>query len=778
MRHTPPDKSLRISALLLGLSLGAGLPAAALADSSAAAANPADTALLARMTLTEKVNQLMLLSKGTMTGPDSAGRPNKSAEELAREGIGFQMSGFNSAAEVNRIQKIAVKESRLHIPVVFATDIIHGYWTVFPVPLGLAATFDPADANVVAKISGLEGYSHGQRWTFAPMVDHPADPRWGRVVETFGESPLVSSDYAVATIRGFHGSLADLAGHPAPADFGVASCLKHYLGYGGVQGGKDYAYTDLTERTIRQFHLPPYAAGVAAGAPTVMPAFTTGPGGVPMSANKRMLQDILRGELGFDGLLVSDYAGITEMLKHGTAKDDYDAAIQAMNNGTMTVDMEDGVYYAQLEKAVKAGAVSEASVDREVLRALTFKRRLGLFEKPYVPEDLEKKVRVTSANRAAAREIARKSIVLLKNDANLLPLKGGRILVTGPLADAPADLLGPWHARGRAEDAVSVLAGLRERAAAGKPVSAISYEPGVGLDGNGNATAGDDAGIAAAVAATKNTDLVIAVVGERESMSGEAKNRAHLDLPGNQQKLVDALLATGKPLVVVLLTGRPLAVTSLADHAGALIHAFFPGIEGGHAVADVLFGDYNPGGKEPITWPRSVGQLPIHHYDPPNGRPNIPERGDYKAHWLDEPDAPLFAFGFGLSYTRFMFGRIELPATIGRADNLTVRVRITNAGTRAGDEVPQLYLRPRVSSAVVGKRLAAYRRIHLAAGATQLVEFTLPASSLAVLDPQNHWTLEPGVFEVTLGGSSAGEISGTFELKDTMKVALRAAARR
>jgi beta-glucosidase len=271
----------------------------------------------------------------------------------------------------------------------------------------LSATFDPTDARTVAEISGLEGYSHGQRWTFAPMVDHPADPRWGRVVETFGESPLVSGDYGAATVRGFHGSLAKLPGNPAPVDFGVASCLKHYLGYGAVQGGKDYAYVDLTERSIREFHLPPFAAGIAAGAPSVMPAFTTGPGGVPMSANKRMLQDVLRGELGFNGVLVSDYAGITELRNHGTAADDLEAAVQALRDGTMTVDMEDGVYYAQLARAVKAGRLRVDEIDREVLRALAFKRRLGLFEKPYVPEDLEKRVRVSTAHRAAAREVAR-----------------------------------------------------------------------------------------------------------------------------------------------------------------------------------------------------------------------------------------------------------------------------------------------------------------------------------------------------------------------------------
>jgi beta-glucosidase len=729
------------------------------------ATDPRDAALLARMTLVEKVNQLMLLSKGTMTGPDSAGRPNKSAEDLARDGIGFQMSAFEwTTADANRIQRIAVKESRLGIPVVFATDIIHGYWTIFPVPLGLAATFDPRDARVVAEVSGLEGYSHAQRWTFAPMVDHPADPRWGRVVETFGESPLVSSDYAVETIHGFHGSIAKVSGRPAPIDFGVASCLKHYLGYGAVQGGKDYAYVDLTERAIRELHLPPFAAGVAAGAPSVMPAFTTGPGGVPMSANRRMLQEVLRGELGFDGVLVSDYAGITEMRNHGTAADDLEAAVQAMRDGTMTIDMEDGVYYAQLERAVATGRLRVEEIDREVLRALAFKRRLGLFERPYVPEDLHKRVRLSAEHRAAAREIARKSIVLLENDAGLLPLDARRILVTGPLADAQIDLLGPWHARGEAKDVVSVLRGIRERAASNKSPVRVAYAEGVGLDARGKAVDGDDARIAAAVAAAQDSDVIVAVIGERESQSGEAKNRAHLDLPGRQQALIDALIATRKPVVVVLLTGRALAVSDLVQRTNTLVHAFFPGTEGGHAIADVLFGDYNPGGKQPVTWPRSVGQLPIHHYDPPNGRPNIPERGDYKAHWLDESDEPLFPFGFGLSYSTFTLDALELPQRIGRAGTLAIRARLTNTSTRAGVEVPQLYIRPRVASAVTGQRLVAYQRVPLAAGESRVVEFKLPTSKLAVLDPQNRWTLMPGTYEVLLGTHSRSGLTGTFEV--------------
>jgi beta-glucosidase len=745
-------------AALPTIAIGQAVP------SMSANADARDTALLRRMTLEEKVNQLMLLSKGTMTGPDSAGRPHLSSEELARKGIGFQMSAFEySAKDLNRIQRIAVKESRLGIPVVFATDIIHGYWTVFPVPLGLAATFDPADAQTTAAIGGLEGYSHGQRWTFAPMVDHPADPRWGRVVETFGESPLVSSDYAVATVRGFHTSLATLPGAPAPKDFGIASTLKHYVGYGASMGGKDYAYVDLTERAIRELHLPPFIAGLAAGAPAVMPAFTTGPGGVPMSANKRMLQDVLRRELGFDGVLVSDYAALTELREHGTAADDLEAAVQGLRDGTMTIDMEDGVYYAQLARAVEQNKVSVAEIDREVLRALAFKRKLGLFEKPYVPEDLEKRVRVSKEHRAAARAVARKSIVLLKNDKQLLPLESPRrILVTGPLADAPADLLGPWHARGEAKDAVSVLAGLRARAGSQRT---IAYSPGVGLAAKGDAEPGDDEKIATAVAAARDNDVVVAVLGERETQSGEAKNRAHLGLPGKQRQLLDALRGSGKPVVVVLLTGRALAIPDVVGNSDALVHAFFPGIEGGPAIADVLFGDYNPGGKQPVTWPRSTGQLPIHHYDPPNGRPNIPERGDYKAHWLDEPDAPLFPFGFGLSYTKFEFSSLELPARVGRDSGITVRVRVANVGARAGDEVAQLYLRPKVSSAVTGKKLAGYRRVHLAPGQSTVVEFALRPHDLAVLDPDNRWIVMPGKYELLVGPASTDGIRSEFSVQ-------------
>jgi len=758
-------RALLVATLILALP---GVPRA----DAPAGTDARDAALLARMTLQEKVNQLMLLSKGTMTGPDSAGRPSYSAEELARNGIGFQMSAFEfSARDINRIQRIALKESRLGIPVVFATDIIHGYWTVFPVPLGLAASFDANDARIAAGIAGLEGYSHGQRWTFAPMVDHPADPRWGRVVETFGESPLVSSDYAVATIDGFHRSLASLPNDPAPKDFGVASCLKHYLGYGASQSGMDYAYVDVSERTLRELHLPPYAAGIAAGAPAVMPAFTT-VDGVPMSANRRWLRDVLRGELGFDGVLVSDYAAITEMRNHGTAADDFEAAVQALRDGSMTIDMEDGVYFAQLAKAVRSGRVPVGELDREVLRALAFKRRLGLFEKPYVPEDLEKRVRVSAEHRTAAREVARRSIVLLRN-TGLLPLGNPRrILVTGPLADAAGDMLGPWHARGEAKDAISVLAALRQRASANKALQ-ITYSEGAGLDPRGNATAGDEARIAAAAAAARDSDLVIAVLGERERQSGEANNRTRLDLPGSQQALFDALRATGKPVVVVLITGRALAVPALAENADALVHTFFPGIEGGPAIADVLFGDYNPGGKQPVTWPRSVGQLPIHHYDPPNGRPNIPERGDYKAHWLDESDQPLFDFGFGLSYSHFKLEGLELPARLAADGTLTVRARLTNTSNRAGDEVPQLYVRPRVASTVSGKRLVAYRRVHLGAGETRTIEFAVPAGRLAVLDSGNRWTPAPGTWEVTLGNSARGGLSGTFELANSVRAALR-----
>jgi beta-glucosidase len=368
-------------------------------------------------------------------------------------------------------------------------------------------------------------------------------------------------------------------------------------------------------------------------------------------------------------------------------------------------------------------------------------------------------VRVSAEHRSAAREIARKSIVLLRNEAGLLPLDKSakrRILVTGPLADAPADMLGPWHARGRAEDTVSVLAGVRAHAG-----SVVSFEEGVGLDPKGHPVTGDETRIAKAVAAARDSDLVIAVVGERETQSGEAKNRAHLDLPGRQSELLDALRETGKPLVVVLITGRALAVPRLFENSGTLVHAFFPGTEAGHAIADVLFGDFNPGGKMPVTWPRSVGQIPIHHYDPPNGRPNIPERGDYKAHWLDEADAPLVPFGYGLSYTRFALEALEVPARAG-SDGLIVRLRVRNLGARAGHEVPQVYLRPKVASTVTGKRLAAYRRVHVPAGGSVPIEFRIPAEQLTVLDRENRWTRSAGAWEVIVGTDSASGLTSTF----------------
>jgi beta-glucosidase len=737
---------------------------------SAAAAPPADPrdlALLRRMTLREKVNQLMQFSAGPATGPDSAGRPRgRSLEDLAREGIGSFMWFTRGAADINRMQRIAVTESRLGIPIVFAMDIIHGYWTTFPVPLGIAATWDAADARTVARIGGLEGYAGGQRWTFAPMVDHPVDPRWGRMVETFGEAPLVASDMGVATITGFHGSLADQPGISAPRDFGVATCLKHLVGYGAVQGGKDYAWVDLSERTMRELHLPPFAAGIAAGAPAIMPAFTTGPGGVPMTANRRVLRDIVRGELGFDGVLVSDYAAVTEMRQHGTAADDLDAAVAAMRDGTLTMDMEDGVYYAQLPRAVQSGAIDEAQIDREVLRVLAFKRRLGLWRHPYVPEDLEQRVRLAPAHRAAALDVARRGVVLMKNDAALLPLEGRRrILVVGPLADSPDDMLGAWRALGRAEDSISVVQGIRESAGRrGRGAIEVTHSQGCTLDEDGNGGPDDAAQIRQAAARARGADVVIAVIGERASMSGEAKNRSRLDLPGRQQELVDALVATGKPVVVVLLSGRALAVPELFERAGAVVHSFFPGIEGGRALADVLFGDHNPGGKQPVTWPRSVGQLPIHHYDRPNGRPNTAARSDYKARWLDEVDAPLFPFGHGLSYTRFRLDALELPGLAAPDASIAIRVRLTNTGDREGDQTPQLYIRPRVASTVTGSRLQGYRRVRLRPGESKVVEFVVPAARLAIYDPDDRLVVEPGVYEVLVGLDSSQGLRGTFQV--------------
>ncbi|MGH8263839.1 MAG: glycoside hydrolase family 3 N-terminal domain-containing protein, partial [Steroidobacteraceae bacterium] len=755
-----------------GASARAAQPATQAASAATAPADdPRDLALLQRMTLQEKVNQLIMFGHGSATGPDNAGRPtNKTLDEFVREGIGSVMSSAPTghAKFANRLQRIAVTESRLGIPIVFATDIIHGFWTTFPVPLGMAATWDPDDARTMGRISGLEGYAGGERWTFAPMLDHPADPRWGRVVETFGEAPLLASDYGVGVIQGFHGALKDQPGVTAPYELGVATCAKHFLGYGAVQGGKDYAYVDLSERTWREFHLPTFAAAIKAGVPTIMPAFTTGPGGVPMTANKRVLQDLARDELGFRGVYVSDYAAITELRYHGVAADNLEAAVKALRDGSLSVDMEDGVYWAQLKRAVESGRLPVDLVDREVLRVLAFKRRLGFFENPYFPENLEARVRLAPAHRAAALAIARKSIVLLKNDADLLPLEGKRrILVTGPLADSREDLLGAWAGLGEPGAVIGVLQGIREKAAErGRAQGTIDvvYSEGGRIDEDGKSQSGDEERIARAVALARDRDVIIAVVGERASMTGEARNRTRLDLPGLQQQLVDALAATGKPVVVVLLTGRPLAVPELVDRSHALVHAFFPGIEGGHAIADILFGDYNPGGKEPITWPRSVGQLPIHHYDRPNGRPNLPERGEYGARWMDEVDGPLFPFGYGLSYSRFALDALEVPQSVRVGDDVVIRVRVANAGQRDGDETPQLYVRPRVASTVNGLRLQGYRRVHVEAGQSRVVEFRVPSSRLAIYDPLDQLRVEPGVYEVRVGLDAASGIAGSFRL--------------
>jgi len=395
-----------------------------------------------------------------------------------------------------------------------------------------------------------------------------------------------------------------------------------------------------------------------------------------------------------------------------------------------------------------------------VLRILRVKEQLGLFDKPMQYNDPEREARelLAPAHREAARAIARQSLVLLKNDGKLLPLDPAKlrsIAVIGALATDGLSSLGSWRAQGKAEEVVTPLAGIT--ASVPKTLKVLTA-PGA------DPRTPDLSGIPAAVKLVKSADVTVLVIGEDYDLSGESRSRSDLELPASQLELARRVLATGKPVVVVLITGRALAVPALVEQSGALVHAFFPGIEGGHALADVLFGDYNPGGKEPVTWPRSVGQLPIHHYDPPNGRPNIPERGDYKAHWLDEPDEPLFAFGFGLSYSRFDLTSLEVPPRIGRADTLAIRVRLTNSGGVAGDEVPQLYIRPRVASTVTGKRLQAYRRVHLAGGESRVIEFKVPAQNLAVLDAQNRWVVQSGIYEVTLGTSAQGGLTGTFEL--------------
>ena len=700
-------------------------------------------ALLARMTLAEKLGQLQQL--------DGEGNGNSRPEhlDLIRKGLLGSTLNVRGAQRTNQVQRVAMNESRLKIPVLFGFDVIHGYRTIFPIPLGEAASWDPSLAERSAAVAAQEAKNSGVHWTFAPMVDIARDPRWGRITEGAGEDPFLGAAFARARVRGFQGSDYSAADK-------VLACAKHWVAYGAAEGGRDYNTTEISEYWLREVYFPPFKAAVDAGVGTFMSAFNS-INGVPASANEFTLTKVLRQEWKFDGFVVSDYTSVRELINHGVAANEEEAAAAALNAG-VEMEMVSRSYNAFGEKLLREKKLSMATIDEAVRRVLRIKFRLGLFDRPYTDEAREQTALLRPESVRLAREIANRSMVLLKNDRDTLPLSKsvGSIAVIGPLADDRAAQLSCWAGDGKEEDMVSPLAGIRAKVGA---QTKVGYAKG--CDAKGESTAGFEEAINLA----KQSDVAIVVVGETADMVGEAASRSTLDLPGRQLELVQAIHATGKPTVVVLVNGRPLSIGWIAGNVPAILESWMGGSQGGHAIADVLFGDVNPGGKLPVTFPRSVGQIPMYYNFLQTGRPPEAEN-KYTSKYLEMPWTPLYPFGYGLSYTKFKISNLQLSApSIPATGKLTVSVEVENTGQRAGDEVVQLYIRDPVASlSRPVKELKGFQRLTLQAGEKRKVQFVLDREHLGFWNRQMRFVVEPGEFRVMVGSNSVDVLESKFQV--------------
>jgi beta-glucosidase len=708
--------------------------------------------LIGRMTLAEKFGQLEMSGP---TGPD--GTPGKTLLDEVRKGQVGSVLDLVGVANINEVQKAAL-QSRLHIPVIFSLDVIHGYKTIFPVPIGEASSWDPAAVANDEAVSADEATADGIKWTFNPMVDISRDPRWGRVVEGAGEDPFLGAAIAAAKVRGYQGT--DFS---APDK--MAATVKHFGGYGAPVAGREYNTVDMSTQQLFNDYLPPYKAAVEAGAASVMSAFNS-LNGVPSSANPYLLSTILRHEWGFRGTVVSDYQAIQELIDFGFAAGGADAARLALTAG---VDIEMGVqvpsqyatYPAYGPALVRSGKVSMATIDNDVRHVLTLKYLAGMFTHPFTDPARVQHEELTPAHLAAARTMAGRSMVLLRNTGHALPLSTGvsSVAVVGPLANDPSDQLGPDVPIGYNIDqgkVVPVVDGIK----AAVPHATVTYAQGC------DTSCTSASGFGAAVSAARASDVTVVVVGEPAADSGEASSRSMIGLPGRQLALVKAIAATGKPYVVVLMNGRPLTIGWLAGHAPGLLESWFPGTEGGNAVADVLFGKVDPGGKLPMSFPRDVGQIPISYNELPTGRPYDPNN-KYTSKYLDVPNAPQYPFGYGLSYTKFALANLRLSAgSIAAGGTLTVTADITNTGATPGDDVAQLYIHDQVASILQPvRRLDGFQRVSLKPGQTRTVTFTLGPANLGYYDDQGRFTVEPGGFDVYVGDSSVGGLHGQFTVR-------------
>jgi beta-glucosidase len=701
--------------------------------------------LMALMTLEEKIGQLSLYtSDWDVTGPTMR---EGYKDEIRKGRVGAIFNAF-TARYTRELQRIAVEETRLKIPLLFGYDVVHGHRTIFPIPLGQAASWDMEAIEMADRIAAEEASAEGLHWTFAPMVDIARDPRWGRMAEGSGEDPYLGSRIAEARVRGFQGKgIGELNS--------VMACVKHFAAYGAAQAGRDYHAVDMSDRTFRDVYLPPYAAAVQAGAATVMTSFNDFDG-VPATASSYLLTDVLRKELKFDGFVVSDYTSVMELIPHGVASDTATAAALALKAG-LDMDMQAGFYQSALPELVTSGKISEESIDEAVRRILRKKFELGLFSDPYRYSDTtrERNTVMKQEFLDKAREVARKSVVLLKNESVLpLPKKMKTLAVIGPLAHARREMIGSWSAAGDWSKSVTLLEGIR---AAVDPGTKVLFAKGSNIQDDSTAYFQEALRIA------KQSDAVILAVGEAAWMSGEAASRSSIALPGVQQQLVELISSTGKPVVLVLMSGRPLTINWIADHVPAILSTWFLGTQAGHAIADVLFGDYNPSGKLPVTFPRSVGQLPIYYSMKNTGRPMDPN-SKYTSKYLDVDNSPLYPFGFGLSYTTFSYSDPTLSKTsLGESDTLAVRVKLTNSGDREGAEVLQLYVRDLVGSVTRPvMELKGFEKVSLRPGETKEVLFFLTYRDLQFCRLDGTLGVEPGKYTVFVGGNSKDVRSAEF----------------
>lgn len=701
--------------------------------------------LLDKMTIDEKIGQLVQI----------VGTRESDTNYIKNGTVGSFLLGVNVSDRAELLQRTAVEKSRLGIPLLFANDVLHGYRTIFPIPLGEAASFNPLLVTKASEIAAFEAASDGTHWTYAPMVDIARDPRWGRIMEGSGEDPYLGSVMASARVIGFQGkNIKDKSK--------IAACPKHYVAYGGAEGGRDYNTVDISERTLREVYLPPFHSAINSGAATVMSAFND-LNGIPASANHFTLTEILKDEWNWGGVIISDYNSIGELIKHRFAKDKKEAARLGLNAGVdidMVGDSSDGnVYAPHLKNLFQEGSVSEKTINEAVRRVLRLKYKLGLFENPYIDFKYFRQYDPGQAYKdSIALQLARESIVLLKNDGGLLPINSNvkSIAVIGPLADSKEDIIGGWSAAGDPKDAITMLEGLRNSV---KDIN-ITYSKGCDIMGT------DTSGFVEAVNAAKNSDIAIIVVGEDRGMSGEAGSKVDLDLPGVQEKLIRRIYQTGVPVIVVLMNGRPLTINWTAENVPAILETWYTGTQGGNAIADVLLGMYNPSGKLPVTFPGSVGQIPIYYYQKSTGRPRK-EEDRFTSKYLDFPNTPLFPFGFGLSYTEFKYKDLRTSKNvISPGDSLSVTVNVANTGKLAGEEVVQLYIQDEAASVTRPvKELKSFRKLMLQPGTSTTLSFVVKPEMLSFLDKDLKPVVEPGKFNIMIGGNSVDVVTTSFEVK-------------